>query len=597
PPPFPSLACGPSPHRPPLVNISGTPPPPDNPQSSIMDMEKPRLESSRGLSAQDEIKYRRKYKELKKRIREIEEENDSLTVKLHRARKNIQRLRIERNFLFERLEQTTMGENGGNTDSSEMSSDDVSHDSDMVDTTDSHTYTPFIYPLFLLFFLSSCFCYSHFFFFFFFFSFCIPTFISTPTPTPTPPTPTPPRSLLFLLLLPLPHPTPTPTPTPTTPIPTIPTPTPTPTPILSHILLLLCPVYSSYSPLFLLFFLTPPLISRLVSPYPLPPLPSFLPDQSDPPLDEHDRPLAGSSSSSSHRHHHHHHSKGSGRGGMLFDKSAAPRRKKDPNAPKRPGNVFFLYCRLEREKIKDEHPGENLGDLTKLLGQKWKSLSKDEKQKYYDAYKKEQEDWQNAMKTYTPPASGDKSRQHPQHNHQLQFAPPHPGMGGPMGGAPQPPHLQPPSFSSGFAPPQPSSVSAAPPPLRPSQAGPSSSVPPIGPPALYHPGVGFAQPAQHHQLPGGGIATTESTPVATPSRGGAPRGGSEMGSNVGDDMMDEELEDDDDELEGEMEEGEEEMDELEEANGAEEEEDDYEGRGSNGRNGRREEHREDMEDV
>jgi hypothetical protein len=62
----------------------------------------------------------------------------------------------------------------------------------------------------------------------------------------------------------------------------------------------------------------------------------------------------------------------------MFDKPQ--RRKKDPNAPKGPGNVFFLYCRLERDKIKDQYPNENLGDVTKLLGQKWKSLSKDEKQ-------------------------------------------------------------------------------------------------------------------------------------------------------------------------------------------------------------------------
>ena len=35
---------------------------------------------------------------------------------------------------------------------------------------------------------------------------------------------------------------------------------------------------------------------------------------------------------------------------------------------------------MERDKIKDEFPQENLGDVTKLLGQKWKGLTKDEKQ-------------------------------------------------------------------------------------------------------------------------------------------------------------------------------------------------------------------------
>ncbi|CAG8623697.1 9187_t:CDS:2, partial [Paraglomus occultum] len=62
--------------------------------------------SFKSVSASDEIKYRRKYKELKKKIREMEEDNEKITLKLTRAKKNIQRLRIERSFLFERLEQT-----------------------------------------------------------------------------------------------------------------------------------------------------------------------------------------------------------------------------------------------------------------------------------------------------------------------------------------------------------------------------------------------------------------------------------------------------------------------------------------------------------
>ncbi|KAI8371415.1 high mobility group box domain-containing protein [Radiomyces spectabilis] len=77
-----------------------------------------------------------------------------------------------------------------------------------------------------------------------------------------------------------------------------------------------------------------------------------------------------------------------------------PKKKKDPNAPKGPGNVFFLFCRLERDKIKDENPQENLGEVTKILGQKWKAMTKEEKQKYYDMYKKEMDEYEEAMKKY-----------------------------------------------------------------------------------------------------------------------------------------------------------------------------------------------------
>ncbi|KAI8994907.1 high mobility group box domain-containing protein [Pilobolus umbonatus] len=78
----------------------------------------------------------------------------------------------------------------------------------------------------------------------------------------------------------------------------------------------------------------------------------------------------------------------------------APRKKRDPNAPKGPGNVFFLFCRLERDKIKDEYPDENIGDVTRLLGVKWKGLSKEGKQVYYDIFKKEMKEYEIAMKSY-----------------------------------------------------------------------------------------------------------------------------------------------------------------------------------------------------
>ncbi|CAJ0923295.1 5963_t:CDS:2 [Entrophospora sp. SA101] len=60
---------------------------------------RPKQQNSKILSASDEeIKYRRKYKELKKKIHEMEE--------LIGAKKSIQRLKIERSFLVDRLEQS-----------------------------------------------------------------------------------------------------------------------------------------------------------------------------------------------------------------------------------------------------------------------------------------------------------------------------------------------------------------------------------------------------------------------------------------------------------------------------------------------------------
>ncbi|KAG0240577.1 hypothetical protein BGW41_006838 [Actinomortierella wolfii] len=81
----------------------------------------------------DDIKYKRKYRDLKKRIREIEEENDQLNLKLTRARKNIRRLRVERSFLFEKLDNVDLPTTNHSLDnassaSSSSGSEDASED-------------------------------------------------------------------------------------------------------------------------------------------------------------------------------------------------------------------------------------------------------------------------------------------------------------------------------------------------------------------------------------------------------------------------------------------------------------------------------------
>ena len=56
------------------------------------------------------------------------------------------------------------------------------------------------------------------------------------------------------------------------------------------------------------------------------------------------------------------------------------KKKKDPNAPKRPPSGFFLFCSEFRSKIKSANPGISSGDVAKKLGEMWNNLSDSEKQ-------------------------------------------------------------------------------------------------------------------------------------------------------------------------------------------------------------------------
>ncbi|KAK7470360.1 hypothetical protein VKT23_001787 [Stygiomarasmius scandens] len=51
----------------------------------------------------EDVKYQQKYKELKRKVKEIEQDNDKLQFKVLQAKRNIQRMKLERAILYERL--------------------------------------------------------------------------------------------------------------------------------------------------------------------------------------------------------------------------------------------------------------------------------------------------------------------------------------------------------------------------------------------------------------------------------------------------------------------------------------------------------------
>ncbi|CAO2601849.1 High mobility group protein B3 [Lemmus lemmus] len=58
------------------------------------------------------------------------------------------------------------------------------------------------------------------------------------------------------------------------------------------------------------------------------------------------------------------------------------KKKKSPNAPKRPPSGFFLFCSEFRPKIKPTNPRISIGDVAKKLGETWNNFSDREKQPY-----------------------------------------------------------------------------------------------------------------------------------------------------------------------------------------------------------------------
>ena len=58
--------------------------------------------------------------------------------------------------------------------------------------------------------------------------------------------------------------------------------------------------------------------------------------------------------------------------------------KKDPNRIKKPLSAYMLFCNEERANVKKEFPEKSLGEISKVLGERWKSLDDSRKKQFIE---------------------------------------------------------------------------------------------------------------------------------------------------------------------------------------------------------------------
>ncbi|EOY07223.1 hypothetical protein QUC31_011456 [Theobroma cacao] len=74
---------------------------------------------------------------------------------------------------------------------------------------------------------------------------------------------------------------------------------------------------------------------------------------------------------------------------------------KDPNKPKRPPSAFFVFLEEFRATFKKENPNvKAVSAVGKAAGEKWKSLSEDEKAPYEAKAAKRKADYEKQMNAY-----------------------------------------------------------------------------------------------------------------------------------------------------------------------------------------------------
>jgi hypothetical protein len=87
-------------------------------------------------------------------------------------------------------------------------------------------------------------------------------------------------------------------------------------------------------------------------------------------------------------------------------KAGKPEKKKDPNAPKRATTSFFAFSNDVRKKIHEENPELGFGELGKKIGELFRQLSAQEKEKYEEMALEDKKRYKREMKAYEASKQG-----------------------------------------------------------------------------------------------------------------------------------------------------------------------------------------------
>lgn len=83
------------------------------------------------------------------------------------------------------------------------------------------------------------------------------------------------------------------------------------------------------------------------------------------------------------------------------EKKKTKKRKKDPNAPKRPPTAFFLFSTEHRAEAKSQlEEGAKVGDVAKKLGEMWRAITPEEKERFGVKASEAKEGYEQAMAEY-----------------------------------------------------------------------------------------------------------------------------------------------------------------------------------------------------
>jgi len=90
-------------------------------------------------------------------------------------------------------------------------------------------------------------------------------------------------------------------------------------------------------------------------------------------------------------------------------KKTEKKKEKDPDAPKKPKSAYLFFSLEERELLKKEQPSLNFGDVGKLIGERWKRIKPEAKNKYQKMAEEAKAKYDAELKAYQASTSSTSS--------------------------------------------------------------------------------------------------------------------------------------------------------------------------------------------
>ncbi|KAJ0397691.1 hypothetical protein P43SY_002397 [Pythium insidiosum] len=95
-----------------------------------------------------------------------------------------------------------------------------------------------------------------------------------------------------------------------------------------------------------------------------------------------------------------------------FENARGTRKKKDPNAPKRPLSAYFFFCNEIREQVRSENPNKKVTEIAQLLAERWRALPDKKRVKYQKMHEEAKVRYEEQMDSYNAAKNGHVAEVH-----------------------------------------------------------------------------------------------------------------------------------------------------------------------------------------